>query len=302
MSEIRSYIPEAFFLDQKGEDHMRVCREDFVLVDPADGYRAIAGRGKDLQIGTGFAPILRLSRSERAFLEANLGQNSRFLLRGKKEALLVFGDLLEASGLLLVLSPRFDAKSLQRGLALLQKGEFLSSGGVTARAPSPRNGDGAVCNYLQEVFYYLDRIFSPTDSLRLWTTASLIANLAGCRADFGAMPTEAIDLLPLDRLRLSAFLLCLFLSIRENATLATATGNVSDAEVSIGVSPTLPLGAERACDYRFLQLPAFRDISLAFRDGGWVLEAKFCQKTEGSVLFAKDSLPIRLLAFFRFAS
>ena len=60
MSDIRSYLPEAFFLDPKKEAHMRVCREDVVLLDPADGYRVIAGRGKELQTGEFFAPFLQL--------------------------------------------------------------------------------------------------------------------------------------------------------------------------------------------------------------------------------------------------
>ena len=302
MSEIRSYIPEAFFLDQKDEDHMRVCREDLVLVDPADGYRVVVGRGKEILAGEPFAPLVRLSRSERQFLEQSLGRKMRLLLQGKNEPILVFADLLEASGLLLVICPRFDTENLKRGLALLGKSEFISSNRSEAGAPSPRNGDAAVCKYLQELFYYLDRIFSVSEELRLWTTAALIANLAGCHANFAAMPTEAVTPLPMDRLRLLAFLLCLFLSMREEAISATATGEVSELSISLSASPLLPTGKASACNYRFLQLPAFRDISISLRNGGWVLEASFCKKTEHAPVRAKDSLPICLVAFFQYAS
>lgn len=302
MSEIRSYIPEAFFLDQKDKQHMRICREDLVLVDPADGYRVVAGRGKESLAGEPFAPLVRLSKSERNFLKQSLGRRMRLLLQGKNEPILVFSDLLEASGLLLVICPRYDTENLQRGLALLQKGEFVSSNGSGAGAPSPRNGDAAVCSYLQELFYYLDRIFSVSEELRPWTTAALIANLAGCRADFAAMPTEAVALMPTDRLRLLAFLLCLFLSMREDAISATATGEISELSISLSASPLLPTGKASACSYRFLQLPAFRDISLSLCNGGWALEASFCKKTEHALVHTKDSLPLSLFAFFQCAS
>lgn len=302
MSEIRSYIPEAFFLDRKDEAHMRVCREDLVLVDPFDEYRVVAGRGKELCLNEPFEPILQLPRSERKFLKASLGQKPHLLLRKKNKPLLVFGDWLESSGLLLVLCPNCDAESLQRALALMQRDDFACSEIASTNFPSPKHGDGAVLEYLQELFYYLDRIFSTSKELGLWTVASLTANLAGCRADFGAMTTEPLSLFPLDRMRLSAFLLCLFLSMREEASVASASASVSETEVSLSVSSVLPSGTASACGYRFLQLPAFRDILLSRRNGGWVLEASFYKKTEQLVLHTKNSDPILLLAFFQVAS
>jgi len=301
MSRIRSYIPEPLFLNRKDEAHMRLCREDFALVDPACEYRVIAGRGKDVCEGEVFAPIRSLPKSERDFLERALARHTRIFVQGQEGPILVFGELLTASGLCLVLCPRFDTESVRRSLSLLQRTEFVFSLGSDEKVPTPRNGDGAVCDYLQEVFYYLDRMLSASDEVRLWTSASLIANFAGCRADFDAMPSDLVSMLPLDRLRLSAFFLCLFLSVRQEAVAACAKGELSDEEVLIRVSPLAPTKEMHACTYRFLRLPAFADISLSSRDGSWVLEASFCRKSEKLALRAHDSQPIKLWMVFQCA-
>ena len=301
MSRISSYVPESLFLDQKDEAHMRVCREDFVLVDPANGYRVVAGRGKGICEGEIFEPLRKMPKAEREFMERALARHRRIFLQGRDGPILVFGELLAASGLLLVLCPRFDVLSVRRGLLLLRKNEFACSEKLEEHAPTPRRGDVSVCDCLQEIFYYLDRILLPSKDTALWTSAALIANFAGCRADFGAMPAESVALLPHDRLRLSAFLLCLFLSMRNQSIAASVRGELSESAVSISALPIVPQGESFARSDFFLRLPAFRDISLRMGEGGFAVQARFCRSTETLALHSLVPAAVEWCAFFRCA-
>lgn len=295
MSQIKSYVPEAFFLEQKDREHMQIFHETFALVDPANGYRVMAGRGKGIRADLPFAPLDDLLRSERDFLERSLASSPHVLLQSGDRAILVFGDLLPASGLLLVLCPTHGASSLRRALLLLQKNDFVCSSAQEKESTTPRQSDAAVYEYLRGIFYDLDRILSPSDSLGIWTRIALIANFAGCAVDVQALPVKAVSITSSEALRLSAFLLCLFLSIRAEATAVSAAGEDAATELSLRVT----LGDARAHEASkpelpFLRLPAFRELSLLQRDGDWVLEASFCKKSD-KLLMRSEPLSAHIL-------
>ena len=303
MSDIRSYIPESFFLEQKNRDHMRLCREDLVLVDPARNYLVVAGRGKGIREGERFELMERLPREETEFLNSSLGSASLVLLQAKGAALLVFGDLLSASGLLLILCPRFEATAVRRGLLLLQRTDFICSPTLENTAPSPQGSDAAVCEYLQDVFYYLDRILSPSHRIGLWTRAALTATFAGCPSEYRSLPVEDIPLPHPEKLRLTSFLLCLYLSIRAEALRACTEGEDSISSIALSVSLYEPQGVTKTeGDYPFLSLPAFRGITLHRQPYGWILEASFQKEPEKSALHSASAALIGLRIVFHYAS
>lgn len=303
MSTIRNYIPESFFLEKKDRDHMRVCREDVVLIDPANNFCVVAGRGKEIREGEPYTPLDRLPKSEWNFLKQSLGKGNRLLVQGKNQAILVFGDLLSATGLLLIVCPHFDAVALRRGLLLLQRTDFVCSPALENGTPSPQQSDASVCEYLQSIFYDLDRILSPSHKIGIWTRAALIANFAGCPSEFRSLPVEDIPLAPSEKLRLSAFLLCLYLSIRAEALRACAEGEDSLSSISLNVSLYEPQDATKAeGDYPFLSLPAFRGISLHRQSYGWLLEASFQKESDSLVFHSASSSLVGIRIAFHYAS
>ncbi len=303
MSTIRNYIPESFFLEKKDRDHMRVCREELVLVDPAQDFRVVAGRGKGIREGEPYGSLDRLPKSDREFLKRSLGNGNRLLLQGKDQAILLFGDLLSATGLLLIICPQFDAFALRRGLLLLQRTDFVCSPSLENTAPSPQQSDAAVCDYLQAIFYDLDRILSPSHKIGLWTRTALIANFVGCPSEFRSLPVEDVPLAPSEKLRPSAFLLCLYLSIRAEALHACAEGEDNLSSVALNVSLYEPQGLTRTeGDYPFLSLPAFRGIALHRQSYGWLLEASFQKEPDSLVLHSASSALVGIRIAFHYAS
>lgn len=230
MSQVRAYVPELLMTEGKDQPHMRVCREECALLDPANKYRVLAGRGIDLKIGEPFAPFAALPASERDFMERALARTNRVLVNGKRGPLLIFGDLLPYSGLLFVVAPHFDERTLRRGLYWTAHAGFTAEIPIFEESLPLQREDEEVCRALEEMFYYLDRIFSDLPTPGLWTRTQLIANFAGCLLDQVQLPPEMPDIPRGERLRLTAFLLCAFFTMRRHSEIVDVEGGAaSDA-------------------------------------------------------------------------
>jgi hypothetical protein len=77
--------------------------------------------------------------------------------------------------------------------------------------------DEALCHQLEELFYYLDRILRPSPDSSLWTRCLLISNFVGCRLERVALPVTALSLSAGDDARMTLFLLCSFLTLRQKS-------------------------------------------------------------------------------------
>ena len=67
-SEIRAYVPNTIYLDQKQEVACPRFYEDFAILAPEQDYSVLASRGLTLKPGCN----IQLSSSEINFLEQNL--------------------------------------------------------------------------------------------------------------------------------------------------------------------------------------------------------------------------------------
>jgi len=301
MSNVKSYVPEAFFLEGKDTSHARICREDCALVDPANGFRVVAGRGKEIALGEPYLPLCSLPSAERSFFQSTFAEHSHLLLDAGGSALLLFRDLLPASGLLLAVRLSHGAGEVRNALLLLRRADFVCSPAVCEASGKQIRAEESLCRLLSELFYYLDPILSPTESVGLWTRTALIAGFAGCSAEYGELPVETGALIPAEVLRLSAFLLCLFLTARAESERTLASGELGAVTLlmSVSISPTEE-ATDSACAYPFLGLPAFREIRLSRSNEGWTLLASFHRERAGVLLSSPTAVALQLRMIFRF--
>ena len=275
--QLNAYVPESLLTDEKQDRARRVCHEDFLIVDPADGFRVLVSRSRSPMQGKRLDKLFAIPSSEIQFLRNALSKSTRVLLMGgDSRALLVFGDLLRASGILLVLSPHADALAVARLLRHMGRSELAVSPALSQVSPIPHSGDDEVYEQLTELFFYLDRILSQSPRLGLRTKTHLIANFAGCILDDVAVPLDSLTCSSLERDRLIAFLLCAFLSLRTHDRGVSA--KTDDGDLPVLRYRVEPISDENGndtplLDFPFLSLPAFRHFAMCQTNGTPTLEA-----------------------------
>ena len=295
MSQVNSYLPESLFLAGKDQEPVRVCREEVALIELIGNFPIVAARGRGLRVGEPFAPLAELSAAARELLLSTLAANDRVLMAYQGSAVLLFGDLLSSSVLLLAVRVAHKPDSVRRTLALLGKSEFVPLFFPASSSTTLHERDRAAYQALLELFYYIDRVLGSGEALGLWTKTLTVANFAGCLLDRVALPVESVALLPKEEGRLTAFLLCLFLSLRSELANSQAQGTYDAVRLHYAVQVCQDSGdAERTGAYRFLELAAFRDISLQKTPQGWVIEADLKRNTDHTAVFARGGESVLL--------
>lgn len=300
MSQLNSYIPETVFMDRKDLEHTRLCLEDCALVNPTDHYRVVAARGKEITVGNPFAPLFRLSVGENNFLLHALRDQKRIVLMGDAGAILIFSEWVLVTGLLFAVCPKCESRSVCRVLRLLGKEDFAFSPACLSVSDEPHRSDAEAYRQLSELLYYTDRIFASVNSVPLWTRTRLIANFAGCRAECDSLCITLPPLLKFDEIRLSAFLMCLFLSSRAIGTVQTRAKE-QDRMLVYQAELCEPHEKTDAGDlFPFMRLSAFENIGFHKTASGWILEINLHRIEEKMGLFATQTMPIGLRISFRF--
>ncbi len=289
--QLNAYVPESLLTDEKQDRARRVCHEDCMIVDPSDNFRILVSRGRTAMQGKRLDKLFAIPSLEMQFLRNALSKNTHVLLMGgDSRALLVFGDLLRASGILLVLSPHADAHAVTRLLHHVGRSDFAISPELSRVSPVPHSGDDEVYEQLTELFFYLDRILSPSPRFGLRTKTHLIANFAGCILDDVAVPLDSLSCPPAESERLIAFLLCSFLSLRTCDHGVSAKTDEADLPVfRYRVEPIADSDEKRiaSCDFPFLSLPAFCRFAILSSNGdNPMLEARLNLSAEDGSLRA----------------
>lgn len=307
MSHLNSYLPESLFLIDKKEDHMRLCYESCAVLDPADGYRVIACRGKGIEINQPFAPIASLSRSERDFLDASLGRHNRLFLSNGKEAILLCADLLPATGLCLAIVPEGNPKAVYRVLHFLGKDSFVSAPEHAADSLTPHVGDDAVYRRMSELFSCLEGIGARSPEL-FWTRVRWLSRFAGCRLENMSLPRESVTLAAADDARLTVFLLCLFLSLRRKSTDGDRVELCEGQTLSLSVTVCAKQDSD---EYQALSeeelrglfaFPAFRNFTMQSTQDGYRLLAGFAKTDQVLQLLSPAAVQTVLCLRFHLVS
>lgn len=305
MKSLHSYIPELSMLETKHRDGTRAVHEDCAVVDAASGYRILAGRGEQITPEATLPALCGLTKSDIALLETALCKHHRILLKGKRRTVLIFADMLQETGTLIAILPHAGATAFRRALTLTGHHDLVCI--PSFPEPSATDTDEEVCEQVEELFFYMDRILLRHDGVGIWTRSLLIANFTGCKLENVALPVENPPISAADEARLTVFLFCVFLTLRQK------NGQVSAKSVQplqaneaysyqVVLTPTDPPRQKRSAkeentDFPFLSLPAFYDFSARISDGRAILEAILPQSSKLPQMFhsAQDAfLHLRL--------
>ncbi len=285
-SEIRAYVPSAAYLDQKQESACPRFYEDFAILDPCQPYTVLASRGFTLKPGYN----VQLPPSELDFLEQNLKYAQTVAVKAEEGILLVFTDLFSSTGLLPVMLPHGEPDTVAYAVGCLGADRIRLSPATRASA-SPSKDAETIYAQLCETLELCDRVLIPDPDRDFRLHCAHVAHLAGCRANVTDLPIGHYPLHAGDHARWTAFLLCVFLSLRGDSALGShltldhadrrafqiRLSHQSEHQRKIPVTDTL---------YRFLTLPAFSNFVLTNGRDRFVIEAKLRRRATEDTLGA----------------
>lgn len=219
---IHNYLPEKARLEGKDRRPSRVCREAFAVLSVDEDFRILASYGMKTNTDRSIFCAYGIHQKERSSAERAVRSGGRVLVPCQEGTLLIFSDWLHSTGLALTVHLPDPADEVMQTLAMMGRAEFT---GVAVDVLSHAHPSDLVIDRLSELLYYLDRILSPRTEIGIVTRAALIAELIGCYANQASLPT-APTAFPQDGHRLTAFLFCALLSLRNESISLSAVGNL----------------------------------------------------------------------------
>lgn len=294
MGDLHSYIPELSFLQDKHQAPSRLFCEECAVLDAANGYRVLASRTKGLANGGSFFAHYGVGANELDFLERALVSHARVLILGKDHPILIFADLMPHTHALIAVVPEARASTLTRALSLIGQHNVALSPKVQSNRASAEEHATEAFEQAAELFFYMDRILTPSAEIGTWTRTLLIANFAGCKLDRISLSTQRVSLSRTNEARLTLFLLCCFLTLRHTSGTKFAIGNTP---ISADKPFRYLTGALHCTEYSdriapvpsdtrfpFLSLSAFECFSVRVSDEKLVLEARLPTASRTSAL------------------
>ncbi len=217
---ISSFLPESTFLENKQEPSCRRCFEDCAVADGQTG-RIFAARGPSFLYEKTVFPDSMLQNID--FSSPSIKERP-VLFPYRSGTAMVLPHFLRTTGLLLCFF--FPAAPDHIRRALLPMGRDVCwASEPTKKSPLPFDKHSTLCEQMDEIFFYIDRMTDQVHSPGLWTLCLSIAHFAGCRARVHSLPTDTPTLSRRNRDLLVLFLLCSFLTLRGSAGILQVTGD-----------------------------------------------------------------------------
>ena len=288
-SEIRAYVPTETYRDQKQEAACPRFYEDLAILNPLGGYSILAARGLTLKSGC----RIHLPPEEICFLEEGIVHAEMLAVCAEEGIILLFCGLFSATGLLPVMLPHGDLGAVAYALSCMGADKIRCSPAVVSCASHCQEAE-TVYMQLCETLSLCERVWHPDQDQDFRLHCAHIAQLSGCRANVIDLPIGHYPLHAGDHARWTAFLLCVFLSLRGDSALGSRLAldhadrqafqirlsHQSEHQRKTPVSNTL---------YQFLTLPTFSNYVLRSDGNRLVIEAKLRRKTTDSILEAPIS-------------
>lgn len=207
-SELNNYLS---FVRQYRNKHEASCPLFYGDFAVADGrFRILAARGTAFREGSVFA----LTNANRRFLSEKLTAERQVVLRQRGRIVLVSGELLSA-GLYVLLLPHGDRAEIACAMSCLSETRDMALSAAVRKAAEGNFGDAALPDAEDETAL-LDGILRPEPEITAAELYGRIASYAGCHVRFdGLSASTALPSLRCERVRLTAYLLCLFLLLRK---------------------------------------------------------------------------------------
>lgn len=282
--QISAYVPQATYLDGKQEDVFPRFYEDLAILDPCQNYEVIASRGFYLK--TNRSPAF--SPGEQEFLESHQADSKVLAVDTEDGIMLVFQHLFSSCGLLPVLLPHFDKRAVAYALHALEHLGILLSPTVLKQVRLHSDTETAY-GQLSKSLKLCHNIFYPPEDLDFRLHCAHIAQLAGCKINVTELPMGHFPILASDRLRWTAFLLCVFLTVRGDSALGTdiRLEHADRREFSMKLSHTSEYQRKVPITdflYRFLTIPAFSDFRLSHIKNRFFIEGELHRKHSDDIL------------------
>ena len=286
--QINAYVPASAYLEGKQESVTPRFYEDFAILDPTQNDSVIAARGLKLKSDR----PLRFSLGESDFLETNLLRHAAVAVDTEDGILLVFRHLQSHCGLLAAALPHGSKTAVAYALRCFGNKDVLLSPAVAAQA-HPCNEAEEVYLHLAPFFHLCEEVFSPEQNFDFRLHCARVAQLAGCKINVTQLPTGHYPVLSGDLSRWTAFLLCLFLTLRGDSSLGTAfqLEHADRQEFSMKISHQseyqrkIPITESI---YQFLSLPAFSDFRLSRSNHQFSIQAVLRRQHSSHLLRASD--------------
>lgn len=290
MDRLNSFVPEYLQMQDKHKNGARLCREDCVIVDAANRYRVLAGRGSGTETGVLLEELYGLPASEMLFLNQALYSHRRVLLCGSRGAVLIFAEHLQSTDLLLAVRSHLAPDTFFYALSFCGFLPSACSEAFSHLSVGAAALNEEACNAVTELFYYMERIFSITaQSLETVTRSLLIANFTGYRLENpDVLPSyRSLSVSDTDTARLTMLLLCIFLILRKQ----TEEKRLPEQEASQSCRLCFYSKAEMVFSNQkstdalkpLLALPAFHGFAIHETAQGILVQATL-QKSDGDLL------------------
>lgn len=286
--QINAYVPASAYLEGKQEGVTPRFYEDFAILDPAQNNSVVAARG--LTLKSDRSP--RISPEELDFLETHLHRHATVAVDTEDGILLVFRHLQPHCGLLATALPHGSKNAVAYALRCFDNKDVLLSPTVAAQA-HPCNEAEDVYLHLTSFLHLCEEVFTPEKSFDFRLHCAHVAQLAGCKINVTQLPTGHYPILSGDLSRWTAFLLCLFLTLRGDSSLGTAfqLEHADRQEFSMKISHQseyqrkIPITESI---YQFLSLPAFSDFRLSRSNHQFSIQAVLRRQHSSHLLRASD--------------
>ncbi len=306
---LRSYVPEKLFFEDKDRRRCRRLHDDMAVLDADSDFRILAARGFSEPIGTPLFSSLSVSDADLARVDAFLKSNGTCLLIGAGGAsILLFSAWYSSCRLLLAIRIHREEREVR---------DLLDAAEAGAAVPvfSPEEPDEApLLLQLAEIFYYTEHILQ--DRGNFWTHCLTVANFVGCRLEQLQLPVSGVSLEEKDFHRMTAFLVCLLLTMRARDGRIRATETTAEDVIfgmHISQSPYVledraGPAAEHAIEedvLPFLQIPAFQGFAARQAGDAWMFDMTFSQNERATDFLYAATVPRVLclsLAFYAVAA
>ena len=274
VQQINAYVSPASFLDGKQESVFPRFQEDLAILDPSSNYFPIAARGLHLKSGN----AIQIPSAELDFLLSGLPHREMIAIECEHGILVVFQHLYSACGLLPAVLPHGSPAAVAYALSCLGSRRIQLSPAVSALASKTDEADG-VYHHLTDLLFLCAEIFDPTADLDFRLHCARVAHLAGCKANVTEFPTGSFPIALSDLRRWTAFLLCVFLTLRGDSSIGTALrlDHADLREFSLKLSHQSEYTRKTPISdtvYQFLSLPAFAGFQLNRHKDRFTVEAQ----------------------------
>ena len=283
--QLRNYIPETFFQTGKRQTTIRIPYAAFAMVDLHTPCKIIASCG---DLFSNDDPVSNfVTKSEWQFVLENGTHSSAVAFFCGGRICFSFGGLAAIGFLPVVVwkeSPEAVLAAWNRAVGT----EILRSPGLQPVVPKT-NPPARLCAAIAECFRQSKALFHPTGETDLRSICVGAAVFTGCRAEIFNLPRSPMNVLPTELLRWTAFLLCLFLTLRGSAPQGPSCRLIGESEeFSLEMLHTPAADASRTPEQLpFLSHPSFASGFLLESDANsYRMEVSLLRPESGSGLHA----------------